>query len=191
MIRLYRSFRSLLAREDGTATIEFALTFPVLIIIFCASFESSIFMVRSVSLERSVDLVVRDLRLGKLGIIEPPALKKLICERSSVLGDIAKCVTAMAVELRPVSTTNFAVPSTPASCVDRNALINPTVESTPPTFILGGDNEIMLMRVCLKANPMFPTTVFGVRMNNPTADGGYSIVTASTFVVEPKKVSDE
>jgi hypothetical protein len=182
-----RTFGDFLKKEDGTATIEFALTFPILIIIFCASFESSFFMVRSVSLERSVDLVVRDLRLGRLGAITSPALKKLICERSSALSDVDKCVQAMAIELTPVSTTNFAMPTTPASCVDRNAPINPPVVPTPPAFLIGSDNDIMLMRVCLKANPMFATTVFGVRMSNPTADGGYSIVTASTFVNEPRK----
>jgi hypothetical protein len=187
MIPRISSLRRLLEGEEGTSTIEFVLTFPTLIIILCASFESSFFMVRSVSLERSVDLVVRDLRLGKLGVVDPPALKKMICERSSVLGNVANCITAMAIELRPVSTSNFEMPTTPASCVDRRALIDPAVDPTPPPeFLLGSDNEIMLMRVCLKANPMFRTTVFGVRMNSPTDDGGYSIVTASTFVNEPR-----
>jgi hypothetical protein len=187
MTWLSRTFRQFVRHEEGTATMEFVLTFPVLIIIFCASFESSFFMVRSVSLERSVDIVVRDLRLGKLGAIDPAGLKKLICARSAVLGNVSKCETAMAIELRPISTTNFAMPTTPATCVDRRAAIDPSVSSSPPAFILGTDNEIMLMRVCLKANPMFATTVFGVRMSSPTLDGGYSIITASTFVIEPRK----
>ena len=50
--------------DRGTATIEFLFVFPVIFLIFTASFESSMYMARSIMLDRSVDLVVRQLRLG-------------------------------------------------------------------------------------------------------------------------------
>jgi Flp pilus assembly protein TadG len=188
MIDLVSPWRRFIDDEEGTSTIEFVLTFPTLVIIFCASFESSFFMVRSVSLERSVDLVIRELRLGQLGAIKHSDLKKEICSRSSVLGEVSKCERALAIELRPVDTDTFAMPTTPAVCVDRREPIDPDVdpEPSPEQYTLGGENQIMLVRVCLQADPMFPTTVFGTRMNRTGDDGGYSIVTATTFVVEPR-----
>ena len=185
--RLISSFRNFLRNEDGTAVIEFVLTFPLIIVIFCASLESSFYMVRSVGLERSLDLVVRDLRLGLLGAVTHENLKKAICERSAVLGSVTKCQKGMKIELQPINTANFVMPTQPTACVDRRAPIDPAVQPSPDEYALGDSNQIMLMRVCLQTDPMFPTTVFGVRMNRTGPDGGYSIVSTSTFVNEPRK----
>jgi hypothetical protein len=38
------SFRRFLADEGGNATMEFVLTFPMIIVIFCAGFESSFYI---------------------------------------------------------------------------------------------------------------------------------------------------
>lgn len=186
MTRLMSSLRRFFRRNDGTSTIEFVLTFPLIIAIFCVSFESSFYMIRSVGLERSLDLVMRDLRLGVLGSITHYGLKTEICERSVVLGNTADCVKALKIELQPVSTASFAMPPTPVACVDRSQNIDPMIEPNPDEYTLGDSNQIMLMRVCLQADPMFRSTVFGVQMNRTGPDGGYSLVSTSTFVNEPR-----
>jgi hypothetical protein len=188
MKRFISSWHHFSQDEGGTATIEFLFTFPIVISIFCASFESSFFMIRKVSLERSLDLVVRDLRIGSLGAISHWDLKREICERGAVLGDVDDCQQALQIELQPISTANFAMPAIPVTCRDRSVPIDPVVDPGPPAdqYALGDGNQIMLMRVCLQADPMFKTTVFGVRMNTTGPDGGYSIITASTFVNEPR-----
>ena len=62
-----KKLRKWLARalrcEDGAATLEFALSVPVLITIFMASFESGLLMTRSIMLEQAVDITMRELRL--------------------------------------------------------------------------------------------------------------------------------
>jgi Flp pilus assembly protein TadG len=180
------TFRRFLADESGNSTMEFVLTFPTIFIIFCAGFESSFYMIKSVSLERTLDLVVRDLRLGNLGAITHNQLKAEICSRAAVLGDTAECVRSLKIELQPIDTATFIMPTTPTTCVDKSQPIDPAVEPTPSEYALGDGNQIMLMRVCLQSEPMFPTTVFGARMNRTGVDGNYSLVTTSTFVNEPR-----
>lgn len=187
MTRPNRSLRSFLADEAGNSTIEFLFVFPFLIVIFCASFEASYFMIRNVSLERSVDLVVRDLRLGTLGAISHQNLKREICDRAAVLGSLTDCVNSMEIELQPINTANFVMPTVPVVCRDRTEPIDPLVEPTPKnSFALGDGNQIMLMRVCLRVDPMFASTVFFARINTPAPDGGVSVVTTTTFVNEPR-----
>jgi hypothetical protein len=44
----------------------------------------------------------------------------------------------------------------------------------------------MLMRICLKAQPMFPTTIVGAALiAGGENDGSYAIATTSVFVNEP------
>ncbi|WP_103256715.1 TadE/TadG family type IV pilus assembly protein [Tabrizicola aquatica] len=186
MIRLPQSFRRFLSNEDGNPTMEFVLTFPVVIVIFCAAFESSFYMIKSVSLERSLDLVIRDLRLGTLGSISHNQLKAQICSRAAVLGEPADCVERMRIELQPIDTASFAMPTVPNACVDRRQPIDPAVEPSTDEYALGDGNQIMLMRVCFQSEPMFRTTVFGARMNRTGADGNYSLISTSTFVNEPR-----
>lgn len=186
MIRLPQSLRRFLANEDGNPTMEFVLTFPVVVMIFCAAFESSFYMIKSVSLERSLDLVIRDLRLGTLGSITHNQLKTEICSRAAVLGSTTDCVKGMRIELQPIDTATFTMPTTPTTCVDRRQNIDPAIEPSNTQYALGDGNQIMLMRVCLQADPMFATTVFGARMNRTSADGGYSLIATSTFVNEPR-----
>lgn len=184
MKQVLSTLKRFLRAEDGTATIEFLFTFPVVVIIFCASFESSFYMVRTVSLERSVDLVVRDLRIGALGSVQHWDLKGEICSRGSVLG--ADCQQNLQIELQPVSTVNFDMPDVPVVCRDRSVPIDPAIQPAADVYALGDGNQVMLMRVCLQVNPMFGTTAFGVRLNTPGPDGARSIVATTTFVNEPR-----
>ena len=181
--------RAFLSDETGTATIEFVLIVPVVMLILLASIESSYFMIRHVMLERSVDIVVRDIRLGNLDYLktQPQAtqhatLKTLICEES-ILNSKDTCVASMKIWLQTVSTASFDV-NAPRFCVDRLEKIDP-----PPTttqFKLGDDNEVMLMQICLKEEPMFPTSVIGAGLiAGGENDGSYALMTTSIFVNEP------
>ncbi|AZL58367.1 pilus assembly protein [Tabrizicola piscis] len=178
------AMRTFLADERGTATIEFVLLVPIILTIFFASFESSFYMIRSVMLERSVDIVVRDIRLGNLDNIDHSDLKELFCETSALVANIADCVDAMAVWMQPINTATFAMVAPPRYCVDRDEDI--ILEPTPGEFAYGSDNDIMLLRICLKEEPMFPTTIIGAGlMEGGEDDGSYAIVVTSVFVNEP------
>ncbi len=177
--------RAFLRDETGTASIEFVFVVPIIVTIFTASFESSFYMARHVMLERSVDLVVRDIRLGKYATLTHNALKQKICERSALVESVDTCIKAMKIWLQPISTANFVMAPSPNGCVDRNAVIDPLVATPTTEFKFGVQNEIMLMRVCLKEKPMFPTTAVGAQLIKDGTDGHYGMVTMSVFVNEP------
>ena len=176
MIRLLKRFVRDFRKEDGTASIEFVFIVPMLMTIFMASCESGYFMVRHVMLERAVDMTMRDLRLGLLGNVDHNQLRTLMCSRSVVLKN---CLTNLKIELRPVSSTTFAMPATPETCVDRTNNIDP-----PTTFNRGVGNELMLVRVCVRQDAMFPSTGVGLGLQQD-AQGGYALVARSAFVNEP------
>lgn len=170
--RLIRTFRA----EDGTASIEFLFAIPTLMVIFMASAESGYFMVRHIMLERAVDMTMRDLRLGLLGNVEHNDLRTLMCSRTVVIHD---CEANLKIELQPVNTSTWAMPNTPATCVDRTDNIDP-----PTSYSRGGGSELMLVRVCVRQDAMFPSTGVGLGLEQD-AQGGYALVARSVFVNEP------
>lgn len=177
------AFRRFLKDETGSAIIEFVFVFPTIFLLFTASVESSMYMVRYVMFDRSIDLVVRQLRLGTYGPITHQQLKEKICENSMLISSKAQCMNAMKIWMRPVDTGNFAMGSTTAACVDRADEIN-AGEPLPANFATGTDNDIMLIRVCMKERPMFPTTAVSVKLP-AQADGTVAMIVSSVFVNEP------
>lgn len=174
---------SFLRDESGEATIEFLFIFPILFTVFTASFESSMYMARYVMFERAVDLTVRQLRLGTMLDPTHAELKETIC-RSGMMGDsISECVASMKIWMQPIDTGTFAMNAPPRSCVDKSQPIN-TDEPPANEFDNGTENEIMLLRICMKADPMFPTTAVSVKMP-VEPDGSYVMLVTSTFVNEP------
>jgi hypothetical protein len=43
----------------------------------------------------------------------------------------------------------------------------------------------MLMRICLKEDPMFPSSIIGAEMIKAEPDGAYALITTTVFVNEP------
>ena len=183
MYRLLPSLRRLLTRatdafrrEDGTATMEFVLVIPVIMAIFMASFESGLLMTRSIMLEQSVDMTMRELRLGHFTNITNQLLKREICSRTIIFPD---CENNIKIQMDRVSTTSWTMPATPTHCVNRRETVEPVT-----TMSAGQQNDLMLIRVCVVLQAMFPST--GIALSLPLdADGGYGLVARSAFVVEP------
>lgn len=170
--RLVAGFR----REDGTATIEFVLAIPAVLMIFMASFESGLMMTRGMMVERSVDMTMRELRLGHMIMPTFAKLKADICSRTRVIPD---CLNAIKIHMQPVSTVIWDLPVAQPECVDRSEPIKPDLVPNP-----GVDNELMLVRVCVTADAMFPTTGIGLALPKDP-NGGYFIVSTSAYVNEP------
>lgn len=170
--RLFKAFR----REDGTATIEFVLTVPILITIFMASFESGLLMTRQIMLEQAVDITMRELRLGHYPMPDAAMLKTEICNRTVILND---CNANIMIEMTRVSTSSWSVPSTDVTCVDRGEDVQPVT-----ALQIGQQNDVMLVRVCVVQDAMFPTTGLGLALPKD-AKGGYAVVAVSAFVTEP------
>jgi hypothetical protein len=179
MIRL----RHFIIDETGTATIEFLFVFPIVMTLFMASLESSLFTLRHVMLERNVDIVVRSIRLGLMDGTTHSQLKEAICNRGGLVGTKQNCIDSLKIWMQPVDTANFNI-NPPRSCVDKSQPIS-TTEPPAGEFSYGIDNQIMLIRLCLKGKPWFPTSAIGAQMIKDEGDGNYALVTTSVFVNEP------
>ncbi len=162
--------------DDGNASIEFVILFPAIMTIFLSSFEVSIYLTRSVLLDRALDLNVRLLRLGTLEPATSDELKSRVCNDALIFKD---CPNAIMIELTEISTDTWALPNPNMVCVNRDEEIQPVVD-----FQLGGLNDLMLVRACTVLDPFFGTTPFVMELP-VDASGGYVVAAASTFVNEP------
>lgn len=193
MIHLIAStLRRFRRSEDGNATIEFVILFPAFMAIFLGSFEAGLMMVRNVMLERSVDLAVRTLRLGTPVPPDYDTFKQQICDKALIFQD---CMKLVQVQLEPVDMTTWNVPTNATNCIDEarhNDPVNPINPKDDTTYIGGGNNELMIVRVCALFEPFFPGTTLGMQMpkynpNDPAADAKYALVVTSAFVNEPSR----
>ena len=175
--RILNRFRS---RQDGSATIEFVLLFPMFMFLFLTGFESGYYMVRNAMVERAVDISVREIRLGGGAVPDLKTLKRSICDQALILPD---CMNSVQIEMDPVAVAPGALASKsgPIRCVDKESNIDP---ATATTYDIGAENEMMLIRVCALSQPLFPTTRLGMGMR-ADAQGNYAIVALAAFVNEP------
>lgn len=164
--------------EGGSSTIEFVIIFPLIITFFLMAFESAYYMIRSTMLERSVDLAVRDLRLGSPVVDDPEVLRQMVCDRSMLL---PKCEETLILELQPVSTDTWAGVTDPTRCINRDSDLSPVLQAN---FERGTGNDLMYVRVCALADPVFPTTGLGAQLAR-TYNGEYASTAISIFVNEP------
>jgi hypothetical protein len=102
-------------------------------------------------------------------------LRTEICRNGIFLSD---CQGALAIEITAIDRDSWAMPQSAAQCVNRHEDIAPVTELTT-----GQQNAIMLVRVCLVQDALFPYTGVGLRMT--LNDDGYRLVATSTFVNEP------
>lgn len=170
-------------REDGNASVEFVVVFPVLFYLLICSAESGYMLVRSVMLDRALDMKMRSLRLGAYPGIQHAQLKALICDDPALKNTnlMRNCEDIMKLELRPIDTTTFQPLNNSPTCVDRNpGAIQPVTE-----FRIGTSNELMLVRACAVVNPIFPLTGVGFHLPKDSS-GGFQLVSMSAFVNEPR-----
>lgn len=166
-----------LRKEDGTSTVEFVIVFPLLMIIFLMAFESGMVMIRNIMLERSVDMVMRELRLSRWPNPTHDLIKEQICRNTVVFPG---CRDTIIVNLQPVDMVTWDIPTTPIPCVDRSQNLNPA-----PVWNTSEDpHQVMLVRACIAVSAMFPTTGIGLNMV-PDGSGDYWLTAVSAFVNEP------
>ena len=162
----------------GSATMEFMVLFPFLMTLIFMIAEIGTFMVRSVNLERALDIAIRDVRLGAAGIDTLDGLRTRICSSAFL---ISECESVLLVELFSLgdSVAGASLPGGLYQCRNRAEDIDPVVSFDP-----SGPGEIIIVRACLIADPVFPAT--GLLSTLPEAmGGGYAILAQSAFINEP------
>jgi hypothetical protein len=161
--------------EDGSLTVEFVLIFPAYLFFILSAVEYSMVTIQQSLLERSMDIVVRDIRLGTGGVITHDTIKEDICDRAGI---IKSCETNLKLEMiLQDAFTGLDFPVEP-DCVNREEEAKPA-----RNFEAGASNALMILRACAKVDPVFPTSAMGRALQ---ADDGLITLTAITaFVQEP------
>ncbi|TVS04055.1 MAG: hypothetical protein EA407_05150 [Rhodobacteraceae bacterium] len=171
--RVWRRFGQ---SETGSATIEFVVLFPLVMSILLMGAESGWVMVQRVSLERAVDLSVRDIRLGRLAYgTTQEEFRSELCARANLL---SHCDERLLIEMRRIDMQSWNFPQEPARCIDLSEPIAP-----PTIFTIAGSEALMLLRVCYLVRPIFPTTRLGLQLPLD-GSGMFSLRTVSGFVTE-------
>ena len=172
--RLWHRF---LRSEAGVATIEFTIAVPIVLSILFSSIDFGGVMLRQVSLDRGVDMAVREVMLGNVPTNGMSTLRTLICNQTLL---IPNCESSLTIELRPINTTTWAGLNSPVRCINRSAAIQPTLTFNPSS----GNQDLMLMRVCASADPFISMTGYILGLNRSTW-GDYTVVSISAFTNEP------
>ena len=173
-----RTFRR---SEDGTATIELALLFPLYMAFLGSSIEMGTLMTRQAMLDRGLDVAIRSVRIGTMSPVTHDALRDEICERAGIIPD---CANQLKVEMYHVDLLNWQDVPTQPDCIDR---IDPVAGAQPEplsNFEKGGANEMTVVRACALFDPLFPNLGMGKRIPRESGDA-YGLVSTTAFVVEP------
>lgn len=174
--KLHSALSCFIGSERATASLEFVICIPLVMMIFMAAFESGLLMTRLIMLEGSVDMVMRNLRLGQYPAPTAQLLKDEICDNSVIM---TNCQESISIELQPISTASWDMPTNGTECVDRDQDIKPSVAFNP-----GAAQQVMLVRVCLVQDALFPTSGMGLKLKSDNK-GGYDLINSSAFVNEP------
>ncbi|SLN13798.1 TadE-like protein [Roseovarius albus] len=194
--RLKSRLRRLRRDEQGNASVEFFIIFPMYLLLLFLSIELGLVTMRHAMLERGLDMAVRDIRLGTgtfafedtvdgdgevvetAGEINHKRIVKSICDNAVVLGD---CEKNLILEMVPNNIRSYTDLGPDADCTERPEDADPVYNVIP-----GQENELMLLRVCLRYNPLFPEELLGSRIAFDEHNGHALIVAKSTFVQEPR-----
>lgn len=164
--------------EEGQIAVEFVILVPLVFTIFLTAIELGIYSKRQMWLDRGLDIAVREVRLNTSAIPSHDALKQTICVHSGFIPD---CLNSLKLEMVRVDPRAFTAPDPVADCVD---LSLPLASQDAPNYQSGSEHDLMIVRACVRFNPIFPTTGLGFQFakdNNRQA-----VMTAmSAFVQEP------
>ncbi|HKL07076.1 MAG TPA: TadE/TadG family type IV pilus assembly protein [Roseovarius sp.] len=162
--------------ETGSASVEFVIMFPIFFLFMLFSLELGIVTYRHALLERALDLTVRGVRLTTGEEWQHDDIKTGLC-KVSLLG--STCMNDLKLEMKKTDIRNYAGLDPQADCTDKSETVAPVYK-----FTNGDSNDLMLIRACLKYDPLFPGTVFGKAINKDSSGQGM-IVSVSAFVQEP------
>ena len=177
---MFKGLKRFARNTEGTATLEFCIVFPIIMILFIAVFETAMILIRQVMLERALDNTVRLLRLTDNPAVTAGDIRTHICSNTLVLSN---CQDVLVVDLREVSQVNYSLPDEGTLCVDRDGVVNPANEFSAARADTD-DNELMLIRVCAEVARMVPFSGFGLNLTRDNNDNLH-MTSASVFVNEP------
>ncbi|WP_294608472.1 TadE/TadG family type IV pilus assembly protein [Roseovarius sp.] len=174
--RLTNLLRAFMRDDSGTASMEFVMVVPLFFVLLLFSVELGFVTLRATMLERGLDIAVREIRLGTGTVPTHDETKAIICERAII---ITNCAEKLQLEMVPNDLRNYTALSDTPDCTDNT-------EPTKPVraFIPGVENQLMVLRACVKFEPIFPNAVLGAALAKDSS-GEAAIVATTAFVQEP------
>ncbi len=178
MITLWKkALRRFRKGEDGSIVlIEFAILMPLIFGAFLMSVEMSLFALKQVHLNRGLEQAVRYIRLNTGEPMTHNQIKDKICANAGNIGD---CAATLRLEMVTVNPRNFQQLNQNIDCVDKSLPAEPE-----RGFTLGQQHELMMLRACLKINPMLVGSGLGFKFDTD-GSGQASMFAISSFVQEP------
>lgn len=170
--KLWRKTR----REEGNATVEFVLVFPVFILLFVSIFELGLMTIRITVLESGLDKAMRDIRLGTSETYSRQDIRDRVC---SYAGLLRECDKNLLMEMLVINRGNFVLPPGRAKCINRNENADPVTQ-----FENGAPSDLMFIRACYVIEPLFPTFGMGASISKDPS-GRVQLVASSIFAQEP------
>lgn len=177
---MIRRLRRFLRREDGSMTLEFAIVIPAIFTLFLASVEFGVYAMRQMFLDRGLDVTVRTIRLNTGASFTHDSVKQMICANAGFLDTGANCSSTMRLEMIPLDPRGYTALPDAADCVDLSQPVNP-----PRNFVNGAEHQLMVLRACVKFDPVFATTGLGAQFPKDGA-GKAMMISMSAFVQEPE-----
>ena len=164
--------------EDGAALlIEFALFVPLLFASFLMAVEMGLYSMREMWLDRGLDVAVRYIRLNTDAEYTHDEIKGLVCGGA---GWLENCDESLRLEMVEVDPRNFAQFDPEADCIDTSEPILPV-----RGFTLGEQNQLMMLRACVKFDPVYPGTGLGFQFAKD-GSGQVKMISVAAFVQEPR-----
>ncbi|MEN8892856.1 TadE/TadG family type IV pilus assembly protein [Planktotalea arctica] len=181
MKQLLNTLRRFRRAERGNVTVEFALVFPVFILILTSSIEMGVITIRQTLLERGLDIAMREVRIGTGSQYSHDDIRDMICDGAVIFED---CEANLRLEMIPNDPRDYqALPAT-VDCVEQasgtNVVLNPVRE-----FKRGQSNELMIVRACMLYDPVFPTSELALSRTTDH-NGKSALVAVSAFTQEPR-----
>ena len=180
MMQKFKSWLRRLKRdESGTASVEFVLVVPIYITLIAMSIELGFVTMRHTLLERGLDMAVREIRLSTGADWEHDEIKGMICDNALLILD---CDSNLRLEMVPTDPRVLGSMNSEVLCTDK------AEQATTPDYddyiAAGNQNQLMLLRACLKYDPLFPAAVLGSALKQD-GSGQVAVVTMTAFVQEP------
>lgn len=164
--------------ESGNPTLEFTIVFPAMVAMLLAGAELGMIGLRHSTLERALDLTVRDIRLGTGQLMQHDEVKAAICRRAPFIKD---CNSSLRLEMIQLDPRSWSGIDARPDCIDQSRPVSPVRNFQNRAQ----PNDMMILRACAQITPVFPSTGLGRGVTKDGA-GQFSLVAVSAFVQEPE-----
>ncbi|MGH1577594.1 TadE/TadG family type IV pilus assembly protein [Planktotalea sp.] len=170
--------------ERGNVTVEFALVFPVFILILTSSIEMGVITIRQTLLERGLDIAMREVRIGTGAQYSHDEIRDMICDGAVIFDD---CQANLRLEMIPNDPREYTSLPNTVDCAAQEAAENGGWDVINPVrdFEMGSSNELVIVRACMLYDPVFPTSELALQRTTDQ-NGKSALVAVSAFTQEPR-----